>query len=48
MPKSSIADMYQGPNISGGTIYRTTRDFEGGIPCLNSRKSRRPEILTEI
>lgn len=44
-PKRDIVRLYRGPDISVATIYRTIKDCQEGIPCVNLPKSGRPRIL---
>ncbi|XP_050508102.1 uncharacterized protein LOC126885559 [Diabrotica virgifera virgifera] len=48
MSKRDIVNIYRDQNISKSTIYRTIRECEEGIPCVNLRKSGRPRILNHI
>lgn len=48
MRKVDIVNMFEGPNISRATIYRTIRECEEGIPCVNLPKSGRPRVLTDV
>ncbi|XP_050500950.1 uncharacterized protein LOC126880917 [Diabrotica virgifera virgifera] len=48
MSKRDIVNIYRDQNISKSTIYRTIRECEEGIPCINLRKSGRPRILNHI
>lgn len=45
MAKRDIVNIYRTQNISERTIYRTIRDCEEGIPCVNLPKSGRPRVL---
>lgn len=47
MPKNAIVRLFQGENISKATIYRTIRESEEGIPCVNLPKSGRPRKLSQ-
>lgn len=47
LPKKEIVRLFQGENISKATIYRTIRECEEGIPCVNLPKSGRPRKLSE-
>lgn len=46
VPKTDIVNLFIGNNISRATIYRTIRECEEGIPCLNLPKSGRPRIMS--
>lgn len=45
MPKSTIINMFQGPNISHTITYTAIGECEEGIPSLNLRKKGRRGIL---
>lgn len=47
MEKSSIVNMFKGPDIFRKTIHRAIGECEDK-PCLNSPKSGRSRILTEF
>jgi transposase len=48
MPKRDIVDIYREQNISKSTIYRTIKECEEGIPCVNLPKSGRPRVLNQL
>lgn len=48
MTKREIVRIYQDQNISKSTIYRTIKDCEEGIPCINLPKTGRPRVLNQF
>lgn len=46
--KREIVNIFRGQNISKTTIYRTIRECEEGIPCVNLPKTGRRRKLTEV
>lgn len=48
LPNADIVNIFQGRNISRATIYRTIKECEEGIPCVNLPKSGRPRLLSDI
>lgn len=45
MPKREIVNVFRDQNIGRTTIYRTIRECEEGIACMNLPKSGRPQLL---
>lgn len=48
MSKRDIVDIYRDQNISKSTIYRTIKECQEGIPCVNLPKSGRPRVLNQL
>jgi transposase len=48
MPKRDIVDIYRDQNISKSTIYRTIKECQEGILCVNLPKSGRPRVLNQL